>query len=70
MIIQKIISYTIPLFGNTHCLPYGKLLVTDGQNQKIVKIKDDGGKQFFTYQRKRYYIENTGKLYSPHYKVI
>lgn len=69
MIIQKIVNYTIPLFGNTHCLPYGSLLIAEDQDQKIVKIKDDGGKQYFTYKRKRYYIRNTGSLYSPHYEL-
>lgn len=70
MNIQKIVSYTIPLFGNKQSIPYGSILIANDQEQKIVKIKDDGEKQYFLYRRKRYYIKNIGSLYSPHYVLV
>lgn len=39
--IKKIISWTIPYFGNRHTMPYGKLLVTDGETEKVVSTKGD-----------------------------
>lgn len=31
--IEKVISWTIPLFGNKRIFAYGKLLVSDGKNK-------------------------------------
>lgn len=66
--IIKIISYTIPMFGNKLSSPYGKLLVSDGENEKVCTIKfDKSGREYITFKHKRNYIKNTGNLYSPNY---
>lgn len=39
--IKKVLSWTIPYFGNRHTMPYGKLLVTDGEAEKVVSTKGD-----------------------------
>lgn len=67
LVIKKICDYTIPIFGNKRVLPYAKLLVSDGITEKLRPIIDDGGRQYITFNRKRYYIKNAGSLYSPHY---
>ena len=64
LVIKKICDYTIPIFGNKRVLPYAKLLVI---TEKLRPIIDDGGRQYITFNRKRYYIKNAGSLYSPHY---
>lgn len=69
MKILKILEYTIPMFGNKRSMPYGKLLVTDGIKEKVVKIKDDTDKQYFTFNWKRYYIKQIGSLYNPNYVI-
>ena len=66
--IKKIIDYTIPLCGNKRIMPYGKLLVSDGEISKVVSIQGEP-KQFFTFTRKRYYIKNAGSLYAPKYEI-
>jgi len=72
--IIGLLDYTIPMFGNRRCMPYGKLKVTDGVETKIVPIKDGdasvGYQQYFTFNRKRYYIRNDGSLHAPRYVVI
>lgn len=69
--IEKILSYTIPYCGNNRFLPYGKLLVNNGTERKICKIKDCKNymKQYITFNRKKYYVKNIGTLYSPKYIV-
>lgn len=68
--IKKIINYTIPLFGNRRIFPYGKLLVSNGTTERIKPIKDDGGQQYITFNRKRYYVNNIGSLYSPNFVFV
>lgn len=46
--VKRIVSWTIPMFGNRHTMPYGKLLVTDGETEKVVSTKGD---TLLTYQR-------------------
>lgn len=65
MEIKEIIRYTIPLYGNKHIFPYGKILVTDGKTEKIVRFEDYS----FCFNRKRCYIRNTGTLYSPQFEI-
>ena len=62
LVIKKICDYTIPIFGNKRVLPYAKLLVSDGITEKLRPIIDDGGRQYITFNRKRYYIKNAGIL--------
>lgn len=64
-IIEKVINYTIPLYGNKRLFPYATLLVSDGKIKKVIKTKEEGGKTYFTFNRKRYGISNSGNLYSP-----
>lgn len=61
--IKKVVSWTIPYFGNRHTMPYGKLLVTDGETEKIVSTKGDTldsyekyGCQYITFKRKHYEV--------------
>lgn len=70
--IEKLVGYTIPLYGNKRLFPYGKLIVWDDDDMvtKTVDIKEDGAKQYFTFKRKRFYIHNAGTLYSPNFKII
>lgn len=69
--IVKLIDYTIPLYDNKRINPYGKLMVTDDELGKIVDIKiDENFNNYFTFKRKRYYIENIGSLYYPKYVII
>lgn len=67
--IVELRGYTIPMFGNKRLLPYGSLVVTDGQDTKTVVIKEDGAKQYFTFKRKRYYVKNEGSLYTPKFTI-
>lgn len=68
--IKELISYTIPFYGNKRTSPYGKLLVSDGVDEKIVRIIEEGWRQYFTFKRKRYYVENCGRLYSPDFRIV
>lgn len=67
--IERVIDWTIPLYGNKRLFPYGTLKISDGKTKKVVKTKEEGGKTFFTFQRKRYLIKNIGSLYSPNLQV-
>lgn len=63
--IEKIISWTIPLFGNKRIFAYGKLLVSDGKTRRLVTTKEDSSGSYITFNRKRYRIRNNGSLYNP-----
>lgn len=61
--IKRIVSWTIPTFGNCHTIPYGKLLVTDGETEKVVSTKGDTldtyerfHRQYITFKRKHYEV--------------
>ena len=69
-VVLRILDYTIPLFGNQRCHPYGKLLVSDGKLQRVVKFGyrlDSRGCQenYITFNRKRYKYRNIGSVYYP-----
>lgn len=68
--IEKLIEYTIPFFGNRRCLPYGKMLISGGGKKKVCEIREDGVDQYIIFNRKRYYIQNNGSLYSPCFEFI
>lgn len=70
--IEKLINYTIPLYGNERILPYGTLRVYDDiiGNRKDVQIKEEGSKQYFTFNRKRYYVRNIGTLHFPKFEIV
>lgn len=68
--IEELKGYTIPCYGNRRIQPYGDLVISDGESRKTVKIKDEGAKQYFTFNRKRYYIRNAGSLYSPKFIIL
>lgn len=68
--IEALKNYTIPYFGNKRIFSYGDLVVSDGKNRKTVKIKDEGAKQYITFNRKRYYVRNAGSLYGPKFVII
>lgn len=61
--IKRIVEWIYPLYGNVHCMPYGKLEVTDGVTTKIVstkgdKLEDNSDYQYITFNRKRYKVVN------------
>lgn len=68
--IEELRNYTIPYFGNKRTLPYGNLVISDGEGRKTCKIQDDGAKQYITFNRKRYYVRNAGRLYSPKFVIV
>lgn len=68
--IEALKNYTIPYCGNKRIQPYGDLVISDGENRKTCKIQDDGAKQYITLKRKRYYVRNAGRLYSPKFVII
>ena len=39
--VNGIVSWTYPYFGNNHVMPYGVLLVTDGETEKACRTKGD-----------------------------
>lgn len=68
--IEELKNYTIPYCGNKRIQPYGDLVISDGESRKTCKIQDDGAKQYFTFNRKRYYVRNAGTLYSPKFVIV
>lgn len=69
--ILKIIDYTIPMYGNKRIFPYGYIEVSNGTDTKVVKFdKDNKWLRFsFTFNRKRYFMENIGGLYNPKFII-
>ena len=68
--IEELKNYTIPYCGNKRIQPYGDLVISDGESRKTCKIQDDGAKQYFTFNRNRYYVRNAGTLYSPRFVIV
>jgi len=59
--IKRVVSWTIPYFGNDHIMPYGEFEVTDGTTTKYCKTKgdrlyDNCDYQYITFNRKRYKV--------------
>ena len=69
MEIIELCGYTIPMFGNEHVQPYGKLIVSDDKGRVVTaQIKEDkNGNQYIGVNKKRYYIRNAGTLYNPQF---
>ncbi len=70
--VLNIESYTVPLCGNKHIFPYGKLLVRrrDGKEKSVrfgERFDGLGGYTFF--DRRKVYVSNIGGLYSPRFAV-
>lgn len=68
--IEELTNYTIPYYGSKRILPYGYLVVSDGEERKIAEIKYEGAKQYIVFNQKRYYVCNAGSLYSPKFVII
>lgn len=74
--VKKIVSWTYPLFGNNHVMPYGVLLVTDGVTEKACRTKgdrcDDGwdGPQYITFKRKRYKVVREGRQFAEKISLV
>ena len=58
--IEKIISWTIPLFGNKRIFAYGKLLVSDGKTRRLLTSKEDSSASYNTFNRNRNRNRNNG----------
>lgn len=76
--VVKLLSYTIPLYGNKRIHPYGHMIVSDGITRKRVSFgcrMDRNGFQlpqhrdYFTFNRKRYAYKNIGSLYYPKFEI-
>lgn len=67
----RILNWTIPMYGNTHNLPYFTLDVY-GENgvMRVVKTKEEGSRRYFTFCNKRYYFEVKGSLYNPKLRIL
>ena len=65
MICNKIISYTVPMFGNTHTVPYGVMEVLDHDRHYVAKFGklDADGFNYIT-------IGNVGSLYAPKFEFL
>lgn len=68
--IKEIVEYIVPYFGNRRSLPYGKLLVSCGEQEKTCPIMEDGAGQYIVFDRKRHYVRNAGSLYSPVFEFV
>jgi hypothetical protein len=73
--VKEMVSWTYPLFGNKHTIPYGVLLVTDGVTEKACRTKgdreDDGwdGPQYITFKRKRYEVVREGRPFAEKFSL-
>lgn len=63
--IKAVLDWTIPCFGNKRREPYGTLVVSDGEKEKVVKMKEGNGGTYIVVNRKRYSIVNHGSLWKP-----
>lgn len=63
-VIEKVMSWTIPLNGNKRIFPYAMLLVNDGKMKKVIRTKEDKIGSYIIVNRKRYRIRNNGGLYN------
>lgn len=70
MRVKKILSYTIPLYGNRRIFPYGRMRVEHEGKEYLVRFGDidDQGRFYITAARRRFYFRNTGSLYSPRFE--
>lgn len=46
------------------------MVISDGESRKTYKIQEDRVKQYITFNRKRYYVRNAGRLYNPKFVII
>lgn len=65
--IEKLMTYIIPSHKQARLLPYGNLMVSDGKVNKVVKIIEDRKGQYFTFNRKRYYVRQFG---APEFVIV
>lgn len=72
MKIIELRSYTIPMFGNEHVQPYGKLVVSDDSGRVVTAkiMEDKDGNQYITVNKKRYCVRNAGTLYNPQFVFV
>lgn len=68
--IIKTLSYVIPMFGNTHNEPYGKLLIEHNGKTYKTEIRSDENQTFVIIDRKHYPVKNTGTLYHPNFEFV
>lgn len=65
----KIADWTIPYCGNVHSIPYGTLIVSDGNRKERCKTKgdkwDDIGPQYIVFNHRQYKVINQGTLDYP-----
>lgn len=67
MEVKKILSYTIPLYGNRRIFPYGRMRVEHEGKEYVVRFgnTDDQGRFYITAARRRFYFRNAGSLHAP-----
>lgn len=67
MRIVEIKSWTVPMYGSSHIVPYGLAIVEHNGVQKTVRLGrvDQTGLTYLTFNRRRYHYKNDGSLYNP-----
>ena len=67
MRIIEIKSWTVPMYGSRHTVPYGLAIVEHNGVQKTVKLGrvDQNGVTYLTFNRRRHYYKNIRSLYNP-----
>lgn len=70
MEVKKILSYTVPLYGNRRIFPYGRMCVAHEGKEYVVRFGDldNEGRFYITAARRRFYFRNVGSLYAPHFE--
>lgn len=67
--IEKILVWINPVLENKHAMPYGRVLVTDGQKKENCKtmgdLKTERGPQYIVFNRKKYRVINNGSTEQP-----
>ena len=64
--LLKVLSYTIPTYGNKRLFPYATLKIRNSKGEiKTVKTLEEDGRTFIRVDGFEYVIKNKGSLYSP-----
>lgn len=57
----KVADWTIPMYGNKHCVPYGTLIVSDGKRTERCTTKGDKwdsfGPQYIVFNHRQYWVK-------------
>ena len=69
--ILRVISYTVPMYGNKHMFPYAKLRIQDGNGViKVVNTQEADGEVFIKVNGFKYTVKNNGTLHEPSLELV